>query len=93
MSRTYFVYILASESRQLYVGVTNDLERRLPEHRAGVGPGYAFRHGTTRLVHFEVTNDVRAAMPREKEVKSWTRSKRLALIELSNPEWRDLAGD
>jgi len=49
MSRTYFVYILASEARQLYVGVTNDLERRLPEHRAGVGQGYAFRPGITRL--------------------------------------------
>lgn len=93
MSRTYFVYILASESRQLHVGVTNDLERRLPEHRAGVGQGYAFRHGITRLVHFEVTNDVRAAIAREKQVKSWTRAKRLALFEQANPEWRDLAAD
>jgi putative endonuclease len=93
MPRTYFVYILASESRQLYVGVTNDLERRLPEHRAGVGQGYAFRRDITRLVHFEVTSDVLAAIAREKEVKSWTRAKRLALIEQANPEWRDLAAD
>jgi len=72
---------------------TNDLERRLPEHRAGVGQGYAFRHGITRLVHFEMANDVPAAIAREKGVKSWTRAKRLALIEQANPGWRDLAGD
>ena len=91
MSRTYFVYILVSESRELYVGITNNLERRLAEHRAGLYKGYAFEHGITRLVHFEVTTDVRAAIAREKQVKSWRRAKRLALIEKANPEWRNLA--
>jgi len=93
MSRTYFVYILASESRELYVGVTNNLERRLGEHRAGLCRGYAFEHGITQLVHFEVTADVRAAIAREKQVKSWRRAKRLALIEQGNPEWKDLGAD
>ena len=93
MSRTYFVYILASESRELYVGVTNNLERRLEEHRAGLYHGYAFEHGITRLVHLEVTPNVRAAIAREKQVKSWRRAKRLALIEQGNPEWKDLVMD
>jgi putative endonuclease len=91
MSRSYFVYILASESRELYVGVTNDLERRLAEHRSGVYRGYAFDHEISQLVHFEVTNDVRAAIAREKQVKSWRRAKRIALIEQGNPEWQDLS--
>lgn len=93
MSRTYFVYILASESRELYVGVTNNLQRRLTEHRAGLCKGYAFEHGITRLVHFEVTANVRAAIAREKQIKSWSRAKRLALVEQENPEWKDLCAD
>ncbi len=91
MSRTYFVYILASESHDLYVGVTNDLQRRLAEHQAGLCRGYAFEHGITRLVHFEVTSDIRSAISREKQVKAWTRAKRIALIEKGNPGWRDLS--
>jgi putative endonuclease len=91
MARTYFVYILASESRQLYVGVTNDLRRRLAEHEAGLSGGYAYDRGITRLVHFEMTTDILAAISREKQVKAWTRAKRLALIEKTNPEWRDLS--
>lgn len=91
MSRTYFVYILASESREMYVGVTNDLQRRLAQHSAGLGKGYAIEHCITRLVHCEVTSDVRAAIAREKQIKAWTRAKRLNLIEKGNPDWRDLA--
>jgi putative endonuclease len=91
MSRAYYVYILAGESRELYVGVTNNLERRLAEHRAGLCKGYAFEHGITRLVHFEVTSNIRAAIAREKQIKAWTRAKRIDLIEKGNPEWRDLA--
>jgi putative endonuclease len=91
MSRTYYVYILASESRMLYVGITNDLMRRLAEHKSGICDGYAFQHGITRLVHFEQTNDVLAAIAREKQVKSWRRMKRLELIEQDNPNWRDLS--
>jgi putative endonuclease len=93
MSRTYFVYILASSSRELYVGVTNDLKRRLAEHRTGLCKGYAFEHGINRLVYFEQTNNVLAAIAREKQVKSWRRQKRLSLVEKDNPEWRDLGED
>lgn len=93
MSRTYFVYILASESRELYVGVTNNLERRLAEHRTGLYMGYAFEHDIKQLVHFEITKDIRAAISREKQIKAWTRSKRIRLIEKGNPEWRDLGAE
>ena len=92
MSRSYFVYILASEAYELYVGVTNNLERRLAEHKAGLTKGYAFEHRITRLVHFEVTGDVHAAIAREKQIKAWTRAKRINLIEKGNPGWQDLAG-
>ena len=92
-SRRAKVVVSPSESRELYVGITNNLERRLAEHRAGLCRGYAFEHGITQLVHFEMTTNVRAAIAREKQVKSWRRAKRLALIEQDNPEWRDLAKD
>jgi putative endonuclease len=92
MSRTYFVYILASDSRELYVGVTNDLYRRLSEHRSGRNPNsYSSRHRTFRLVYWESTNDVRAAIRREKHIKRWKRVRRVELIEQANPDWRDLA--
>jgi putative endonuclease len=92
MSRTYFVYILASEIRELYVGVTNNLERRLAEHRSGYDrESYSFRHSTTRLVYFEMTTDVSAAIRREKRLKRLSRQRKLRLIEGVNPQWRDLA--
>jgi putative endonuclease len=71
MPRTYFVYILASESRELYTGVTNDLPRRLAEHRSNLHPeGYAAKHNTKRLVYAEATGDVHAAIRREKQIKA-----------------------
>lgn len=89
--RTYYVYILSSPSRVLYIGVTNDITRRLAQHRSGDTPGYASRHGAFRLVHLESTTDVRAAIRREKQLKGWKRSKKLALIEEENPEWLNLS--
>lgn len=92
MARTYFVYILASESRELYIGVTNDLERRLAEHRGGQNPdSYASRHMTSRLVYFEMTPDVLSAIRREKRLKRLSRQRKLRLIEKTNPDWRELA--
>ena len=90
--RTFYVYILASPSRVLYIGVTNDIARRIAQHRSGDHPGYVSRHGAFRLVHLESTNDVRAAIRREKELKAWRRSKKLELIEASNPAWAELSG-
>jgi putative endonuclease len=92
MARTFFVYILASETRELYIGVTNDLTRRVAEHRAGLNPdSYSSQHGTSRLVHFEMTSDALSAICREKRLKRLSRRRKLRLIEKMNPYWRDLA--
>jgi putative endonuclease len=87
--RRYFVYILASRSRRLYVGVTNHLVRRVERHRSGE-EGFTARYRIRRLVCAEETTDVRAAIRREKQLKGWTRARKLALIDGANPEWRDL---
>jgi len=92
MARTFFVYILASDTRELYIGVTNDLTRRVAEHRAGLNPdSYSSRHGTSRLVYFEMTSDSLSAIHRENRLKRLSRQRKLRLIENMNPEWRDLA--
>ncbi len=70
MNRTYFVYILASRSRTLYTGVTNNLQRRIVEHRDGLVPGFTSRYRIFRLVHFEAFADIRDAIAREKEIKA-----------------------
>jgi putative endonuclease len=91
--RDYSVYILASASRRIYVGVTSDLVRRLWQHRTKALPGFTSDYNISSLVFFESTNDVLAAITREKEIKGWRRSKKVALIEENNPDWRDLAED
>ena len=87
----YYVYILASRARCLYVGVTNDLVRRLAEHRAGIPGAFTTRYRVTQLVHFETTDDVRVAIVREKQLKGWPRARKLWLIERDNRRWDDLA--
>jgi putative endonuclease len=91
MSHTYCVYILASRSRNLYTGVTNNLERRVVEHRQGLVPAFTARYRIFRLVHFERFADIRDAIAREKEIKAWRREKKIWLIERDNPTWADLA--
>jgi putative endonuclease len=90
--KTYFVYILAGKSATLYVGVTNDLSRRLLEHARKLVPGFTRRYNIRRLVYFEPFGDARAAIAREKQLKRWTRQKKQALIESTNPQWKDLSG-
>ena len=75
----------------LYTGVTNDLQRRVWEHKQMMVPGFAQRYNITRLVYYEETNDVGAAIAREKEIKGWVRAKKVALIESVNPNWQDLS--
>jgi putative endonuclease len=87
----YFVYMLSNKSRMLYVGITNDLERRIYEHKMKLVPGFTSRYGLTSLVYYESTGDVRAAIEREKEIKGWVRRKKTALIHSFNPEWKDLS--
>ena len=90
----YFVYILASVPRgTLYIGVTNDLVRRVYEHREGVAPGFTRRYKVKMLVHFEQYNDPTTASQREKNLKHWSRDWKLKLVEASNPQWRDLYRD
>ncbi|WP_420456420.1 GIY-YIG nuclease family protein [Rubrivirga sp.] len=91
MAKPYWVYILASRSRRLYIGVTNDLARRLAEHRSGTGSVFARRYRIDRLVHFEEYGDIRDAIAREKRLKGWTRERKLRLVESANAGWIDLA--
>ena len=89
---TYYVYMMASDTNvTVYIGVTNDLLKRVHEHRSNDDPNsFTARYGVHKLVYFEQTTDVRAALEREKQLKGWRRSKKKALIESLNPQWRDL---
>lgn len=89
----YYVYIMTNKSKTLYTGVTNNLERRVYEHKHRLVPGFTSKYNIDKLVHFETTSDVNSAIAREKQIKGWLRSKKIALIESSNPEWRDLVNE
>ncbi len=89
--RTFYVYIMASRSRVLYVGVTNDLARRVDEHKQGSIPGFTTRYRVTRLVYFEEFADIRDAIAMEKVIKGWVRSRKTRLIDSRNPTWEDLS--
>ncbi len=91
MIRAYWVYILASRSRVLYTGVTNDLARRVHEHKQGLIPGFTQQYRVTRLVYFEQFGDIGDAIAREKQIKGWVRARKLKLIEERNSAWADLA--
>jgi putative endonuclease len=88
--KQYYVYVLSSRSRNLYVGVTSDLERRLSEHRKKSG-SFTQRYRITRLVYFEVASNPSAAIAREKQIKAFRRSKKTTLVESMNPAWNDLS--
>jgi putative endonuclease len=88
---TYYVYILASRrDGAIYVGVTNDLVRRVYEHRTKAVPGFTSKYDITRLVWFEIYDDPISAISREKELKKWKRAWKIQLIEVQNPGWEDL---
>ncbi len=89
-SKSYYVYIMTNKTRTIYTGVTNNLERRVVEHKCKLVPGFTSQYNLTRLVYFEVFGDMRAAIQREKQIKGWLRAKKVALIMASNPAWRDL---
>ena len=90
--RTYFVYIMTNRSRTLYTGITNHMQRRVQQHKDGLGE-FTSRYKLDRLVYFERFNDVRNAIAREKQIKGWTRARKIALIVSVNPTWRDLSED
>jgi putative endonuclease len=89
--REYYVYILSNPGKTLYIGVTNDLERRMYEHKHGLLPGFALRYRLTKLVYFEAGSDIGHAIAREKQLKGWLRRKKLRLVESMNPSWVDLS--
>jgi len=90
----YYVYMVASgRNGTIYVGVTNDLVRRIAEHKLGIVAGFTKRYAVKRLVWFEVHADIRIAIQREKNLKHWVRAWKLKLIEDNNPTWRDLHDD
>ena len=92
-TKRYFVYIMASKSRRLYIGVTNDLERRVFEHKSKSIEGFTATYNIDRLVYFAETGDVVAAIEREKQLKGWLRAKKIVLIQSENPTWTDLSRD
>jgi putative endonuclease len=89
----YYVYILTNRSKTLYTGVTNDLIRRVYEHKQKLIPGFTQKYNIDKLVYYEETVDVTAAIAREKQIKGWLRVKKIALIESMNPQWHDLSAD
>ena len=93
MTKNYYVYIMTNKSRTFYVGMTNNLERRVSEHKQKLIEGFTKRYNITLLVYYETFSDVRAAIAREKQVKDWRREKKMALIESMNPTWKDLSAD
>jgi len=89
---SYYVYILTNwKGNDMYIGVTNNLERRLYEHKHELIEGFSKRYHVHKLVYFEQTGDVRAALEREKQLKHWMREKKNALVETMNPMWVDLS--
>ena len=89
--RDYYVYIMTNKARTLYVGVTNNLEQRVAQHKEKLVEGFTSRYGLNELAYYASTNDVREAIAREKQIKGWTRAKKIALIEEMNPNWDDLS--
>ncbi|MBB6216331.1 putative endonuclease [Anaerosolibacter carboniphilus] len=90
----YYVYILTNLSNKvLYTGITNNLERRLYEHKHKLIKGFTEKYNVNKLIYFDSTTDVKSAIAREKQIKGWTRRKKVELIESVNPLWKDLSED
>ena len=89
----YHVYMMTNRSGTLYIGVTNDIQRRVLEHKSGIGNTFTARYKMTRLLYVESTPYVLNAIEREKQLKSWTRKRKLELVREQNPLWRDLSED
>ena len=89
--KRYYVYILANATGTLYTGVTNNLKRRVYEHKHKLVEGFTKRYNVSRLVCYEETGDIKAALMREKQIKGWLRQKKIKLIKSVNPKWEDLS--
>ena len=92
MNKTYYVYLITNwKNKVLYTGVTNNLERRLYEHKNKLIKGFTEKYNINKLVYFEQTNDIESAITREKEIKKWRREKKNSLVESANKQWEDLS--
>ena len=91
--QSYYVYIMANLSRSLYTGVTNDLFRRVYEHKHKLIPGFTEKYNIKLLVYYEEIPDIKSAIAREKQIKGWLRNKKVSLVESINPAWKDLASE
>jgi len=89
--KQFYVYIMTNESKTLYVGVTNNLQRRVYEHKNKMIQGFTSKYNITKVVYFEVFNDIESSIKREKQIKGWLRKKKIDLIESMNPDWNDLS--
>ena len=89
----YYIYIMTSESGVLYTGVTNDLPRRMLEHKNKVPKGFTSKYKISQLVYYENTTDITMAIAREKQIKGWKRFRKVQLVNSINPTWRDLSQD
>ena len=91
---SYYVYLLTNKNdKVMYVGVTNNLERRMHEHKTKMVPGFTAKYNVNKLVYFEETDDIVVAIAREKEIKKWRREKKNNLVVAVNPRWLDLSDD
>jgi putative endonuclease len=91
MAKEYYVYIMTNKSRTLYTGMTNNLMRRVYQHKHKLVKGFTSKYNIQYLAYYEVTTSVYAALQREKQIKGWLRAKKIALIESMNPDWKDLS--
>jgi len=89
--KQYYAYILSSYTRPLYIGVTNDIKRRVVEHKEKQIEGFTKMYNIDRLVYFDTFREVNDALAREKQLKKWSRKKKIELIERDNPQWKDLS--
>ncbi len=91
MAKSYYVYIMASKTKVLYTGITNDIYARVWQHKRKINKGFTARYNVNRLVYFAETDEVDKAIAYEKQIKGWLRIKKIRLIEKDNPNWNDLA--
>ncbi|HPV70464.1 MAG TPA: GIY-YIG nuclease family protein [Candidatus Magasanikbacteria bacterium] len=89
--KEFFVYIMTNTSKTLYTGVTNNLFRRVREHKQGLIPGFTKKYNIKKLIYFENYSSINEAIQREKQIKGWIRTKKINLIESLNPQWKDLS--
>jgi len=92
-NQQYYIYIMTNRSKTLYVGITRDIIKRVFQHKSKLVPGFTKKYNISKLVYYDVTSDINSALKREKQIKGWLRSKKIALIESLNPDWNDLSED